>query len=104
MQLEATPEGAITYMKIIVVLLFSWPPDTNAKKCQTLIFDIFWCICLFISIFLIIPLSYAAYSDRENILAATKSICLAIVCVQYVLKMFICKSQRNKFQVFINYN
>lgn len=101
-KLKPTPESAIIYMKTIVFLLFSWPLNKDASKLTKIITKLSWWICFFISLFLIIPLCYGAYIQRNDLLAATKSICLAVVCAQYVVKLFICKSQNKRVQVNFN--
>lgn len=99
MKLRTSPEVAVAYIKLIVTLLFTWPPDLRASKREKQLFQVGWLISWIISILLILPLGYAAYDQRKNTLNFTKLICLAISCAQVVVKMFVAMCQRHRFQV-----
>ncbi|KAK0163138.1 hypothetical protein PV327_006846 [Microctonus hyperodae] len=98
---EVTPETAFAFTKLSVNLVLSWPPNKTASKREIIIFHIKWWMLWFNSIFLVIPLIYAAYNDRRDTLLLTKSLCLAVSCSQATIKMLICKIMHNRMQFVI---
>nr|AQN78447.1 olfactory receptor 45 [Meteorus pulchricornis] len=95
---EVKPEWAFIFTRFSVALVCAWPPNKNANKREMIIFDIKWWISWINSWLLSIPLAYAAYNDRQDILLFTKSLCLTACCIKCTIQMFICKIFQKRMQ------
>nr|XP_012152350.1 PREDICTED: uncharacterized protein LOC105664057 [Megachile rotundata] len=96
---HVTPEAAIHFTKLSVLLTCSWPPSPLITKTRLLFFNILWCTSLVSALGLFVPLFNAVYEYRKNpiILGKTVSLCAAVA--QVIIKMTMCRLQQKQFQV-----
>ncbi|XP_043287873.1 uncharacterized protein [Venturia canescens] len=96
---EATPEGALEFTKFCISLLFIWPPWPEAGVAAKTLFNIFsWSSVIFPTL-LGIALFNGAYDQRDDFLSLTKSACVALACVQLVIKIIVCRVHRPRIEV-----
>lgn len=96
---QVTPQVALSFTKLCVSFIFTWPPWPEANRLAKLLFNIFsWSSLIFPSLLGAALLNAARY-QLDDYLALTKSVCLAFSCAQLVIKILICKGHRSQLEV-----
>ncbi|KAF7381744.1 hypothetical protein HZH68_015617 [Vespula germanica] len=101
MVFNITPETALKFTKMSVVIMGCWPPPLNATKKQLLLRDIYWWMSFVIATFLLLALINGIYEHRRNTLIMIQTTCILAGVCQMCIKMVILRKQRWKFQSII---
>ena len=101
---KVSPETALEFTKISVLLMFTWPPWPEESRLVKILFNVFPWIFLGLPLLLVILLLNAARYQLDDHLGFTKNICLAASCSHAVVKQFVCKRQRSRLEVNFPYS
>ncbi|KAL2723011.1 odorant receptor 30a-like [Vespula maculifrons] len=101
MVFNITPETALKFTKMSVVIMGCWPPPLNATKKQLLLRDIYWWMSFVTATFLLLALINGIYEHRRNTLITIQTTCILAGVCQMCIKMVILRKQRWKFQSII---
>lgn len=103
MMSKTTPIKAILFTKFSVALICIWPPSQETTKTRIILFKVWWYMCYFSSILLLLPLLNSIYEYRNDPVIQAKSICLSAAVLQVTIKMIVCRTQYTCFQVHKGY-
>ncbi|XP_035728639.1 odorant receptor 30a-like [Vespa mandarinia] len=98
---DITPETALKFTKMSVIIMGCWPPPLNATKKQLLLRDIYWWTSFLTATFLLLALINGIYEYRQNTLITIQTTCILAGVCQMCIKMLILRKQRWKFQSII---
>lgn len=90
------PETAVKFTKFTVYLTCIWPPQ---KKSYIIWFNIFYLFSIFLAVALLLPLIIAINMFSDNIYIVMKSAILISGIVNFLIKVFIVRIYRTRFQV-----
>lgn len=99
MKSTITPEKALAFTKLSVLLTAIWPPDKNANNFKIKMADVVWCSSVISSTCLLIPLLTSINAYKDNPVIVSKSICLSCAVTQVIIKSIVCRIYRRKLQV-----
>lgn len=91
---EVTPEKAIEFTKLSVILTFTWPPKNNLFW-----FKVLMCTCISLSLLLIWPLVLSIIEHRNNLLVVIKSVIVIGGILNYVGKVIVVRIYQKELQV-----
>lgn len=93
-----TPEKAVKYIRMSVVLLCMWPPLGSKSK---IIFKLFMCFSVVIALGLLFPLIYSVVYFIDDMVVILKSIICGAVIINFLIKFLIVRIYHRKFEVCI---
>ena len=99
MKKNITPETALAFTKLTVLLAAIWPPDLNISRLQLKIANAIWCSSVISAVCLFIPLLVSVKVYKDNPVIISKSICLCCAGGQVIMKSIVCRIHRKKLQV-----
>ncbi|KAK0169550.1 hypothetical protein PV327_011504, partial [Microctonus hyperodae] len=96
---KVTPRAAIKFTKLTVFLTCIWSPTKNLnKKISAILFEIFWCSSLFVSVSLFISLIVSINKFSDNTFTVMKSGILIGAITNFISKIIIIRIYRGKFR------
>ncbi|KAI4500518.1 hypothetical protein M0802_004480 [Mischocyttarus mexicanus] len=101
MILNISPNTALKFTKLSVIIMGCWPPPLNATKKQLLLRDVYWWSTFVTALLLVLTLINGIYEYRHNTLITVQTTCILAGVFQVCLKMIIMRIQRWKFQSII---
>ncbi|KAH0553543.1 hypothetical protein KQX54_002089 [Cotesia glomerata] len=90
---KVTPEKAIEFTKLSVILTFTWPPKNNQFW-----FRVLMCTSTSLSLLLIWPLVLSIIEHRNNLLIVIKSVIVIGGILNYVGKVIVVRIYQNELQ------
>ncbi|XP_018396198.1 PREDICTED: odorant receptor 49b-like, partial [Cyphomyrmex costatus] len=102
MKIKITPKIAITFIKVIVALSFSWPLSKNASKLQIICFKISRSLLCMNAVVLSVPVAYTIYRNDFDLPRIMKLWCLLGAFIQIPLEITQCALQYDRLQYLVS--
>ncbi|XP_012058894.1 PREDICTED: uncharacterized protein LOC105622069 [Atta cephalotes] len=99
---KTTPKNAITFIKVILALSFSWPLSKSASKFQITCFKILRSLFCMNTVVLSIPIAYTLYRNDYDLPRITKLWCTLGAMIQVSVEMTQCALQYDRLQYLIS--
>jgi len=96
---KTTSKNAITFIKIILALSFSWPLSKSASKFQITCFKILRSLFCMNTVILSVPIAYTLYRNDYDLPRITKLWCTLGAMIQVSVEMTQCALQYDRLQV-----
>ncbi|XP_043500819.1 odorant receptor 30a-like [Polistes fuscatus] len=84
--LSVTPNTALKFTKLSVIIMGCWPPPLNATKKQLLLRDVYWWSTLVIALLLILALINGIFEYRHNTLITVQTTCILAGVSQSIIQ------------------
>ncbi|XP_076237906.1 uncharacterized protein LOC143181409 [Calliopsis andreniformis] len=94
-----TPGKVILFVQRIVTLTFTWPPPSTATKFQVLRFKTLQRVTIVSASLLLLPLIYAIYLQRNDLIEVTKSASLTFSIAKIIIQTAYCIKQYDNLQI-----
>ncbi|XP_014205665.1 uncharacterized protein LOC106637410 [Copidosoma floridanum] len=98
---RVSPEKALAFTKMSVVLAAVWPSDIKTKGLRMKLVDLVWCCSVLSSMCLLLPLLASIYVYKDNPIVVSKSVCLSCAVTQVIMKTVVCRVNRKKIQLLL---
>ncbi|KAK2585689.1 hypothetical protein KPH14_010303 [Odynerus spinipes] len=101
MLLKVTPQAALKFTKLSVIIMGCWPPPLNATKKQLFLRDVYWWTSFATALLLLLALINGIYEYRENTSITIQTTCILAGVSQMCTKMIVLRKQRGTLQTIV---